>query len=152
MADRQAEAGSAAAKALELLGRRAHFRAELEAKLAARGFPAAAVEEAMGRLAERGYLDDRAAARLWVEAAQRKGYGPRRLRAELVRRGVEAEIAAEAVAAVIGAGERERALAVAGRFRGSDPAALARHLDRKGFSKPIILAIVGKFPRQDAEE
>ncbi|MGH9464188.1 MAG: hypothetical protein ACRD0X_00980, partial [Thermoanaerobaculia bacterium] len=57
------------------------------------------------------------------------------------------EIAAEAVAAA-GPGERELALAVAGRFRGSGATALARHLDRKGFSKSIILEIIRGFGRE----
>ncbi len=145
-------AEAATSKALELLARRAHFRSQLAAKLAARGFPPAAVQEALDGLCERGYLDDRAAARQWAEgAARHHRYGPRRLRAELLARGVEAEVADEAVAAALGAGEREQARAAAARFRGSDPAALARHLDRKGFSKPIILEIVRGFGGEAAD-
>jgi regulatory protein len=147
-AEQERGAEAAYAKAVELLAHRPHFEAELKAKLEARGFGEAAVAAALARLVERGYLDDRAAARQWAEGAvARKGYGSRRLRAELAARGVDPEIAAEAVAAACSTGERERALAAAGRFRGSDPKALARHLDRKGFSTSVILEIVDRFRR-----
>ncbi len=132
-------------KAVELLARRPHFAAEVRRKLAARGFAPEAVAGALERLAERGYLDDRAAAHAWVESARRRGYGPRRLRAELASRGVAEEIAREAVAAAFGAGELEAALAAAAHLRGRDPAALARALDRKGFSKAVILEILDRL-------
>ncbi|MGH9380269.1 MAG: regulatory protein RecX, partial [Thermoanaerobaculia bacterium] len=67
------EAGSCYRKALDLLARRAHFRAELRQKLERRDFSAAAVDEALGRLAEEGHLDDPATARAFVEERLRRG-------------------------------------------------------------------------------
>jgi regulatory protein len=135
-------AQAAYAKAVELLGRRTHFRAEVASKLERRGFPPAAVAEALDRLVERGYLDDREAAREWMAGALRRGRGPRRLRSELAARGVGAEIVGEVVSGLSGEAERELARQAAARFRGRGAAALARHLDRRGFSKAVILEIV----------
>lgn len=88
--------GSPLAAALRLLGRRAFFRAELGERLIGKGFEAGDVELALDRCSELGYLDDRAAAERFVELrAGEKGWGPRRLRAELARRGVDGELAAE---------------------------------------------------------
>ncbi|MCL4838166.1 MAG: recombination regulator RecX, partial [Thermoanaerobaculia bacterium] len=50
-------------KALALLGARAHFRAELERKLARSGYGAEEIVAALARLAARGWLDDDALAR-----------------------------------------------------------------------------------------
>ncbi len=70
-------------KAVQLLAVRPHFRRELEAKLRQRGFPSEDIEETLGRLTDQGYLDDRAAARSFVEGRAGKGEGRVRLRAEL---------------------------------------------------------------------
>ena len=91
--------GEALAKAMELLAIRDHFRAELAAKLRRRGFSPAEIAAALDRCEAMGYLDDARAAGRFVEVwAARKGWGPRRIRAELERRGVAGEIAAGAAA------------------------------------------------------
>ncbi|MGB6641572.1 MAG: RecX family transcriptional regulator, partial [Thermoanaerobaculia bacterium] len=75
-------------KAQELLARRPHFRRELAVKLASRKFSPEEVETTLARLAEQGYLDDlEHAFDLARGPLQRKGFGPRRLRYELERRG-----------------------------------------------------------------
>jgi regulatory protein len=83
-----------------LLARRAHSRWELRRKLLMKGFEAEAVEAALARLAELGYLDDSAFAHGLV---RRRGAikGPLALSAELAARGVDR---AEAAAAVAGFG------------------------------------------------
>ena len=84
-------------KAVQLLAARPHFRRELEAKLRQRGFPSEEIEEALARLTEQGYLDDRAAARSLVESRAAKGEGRTRLRAELVKRGASEEAIEDAL-------------------------------------------------------
>lgn len=81
-----------------LLARRAHSQWELRRKLRMKGFGAEAVDAAMTRLAELGYLDDSSFARGLV---QRRGAlrGPRALSAELAARGVDRADADAAVAA-----------------------------------------------------
>ena len=53
--------------AYDLLSRRAWSRAELTARLLRRGAPVGVVRQVVGELDARGYLDDRAFARQWVE-------------------------------------------------------------------------------------
>ena len=140
-------------KACELLSRRSHFRAELERKLGDRGFDAGAVREALARLAELGYLDDAACARsLAAGPLSRRGYGPLRMRAELERRGAPAEAAAAAVERVYADGEEEAARQVAERWLQRRPArraALARHLDRKGFSSGVVLRLARELAEDE---
>ena len=133
-------------KAVELLGRRPHFRRRLAAKLAQRGYEEEEVAAALARLAAQGYLDD---ARLAREVARgratRAGEGARRIKAELERRGASAADAAAAVADVAADDDTAAAAEAARRWRrrgGSDAAALARHLDRKGFSRRAILTVL----------
>lgn len=137
-------------QALRLLATRAHFRAELAAKLARRGYAADEVAETLARLQAAGYLDDTAAARSFVASRQqRQGLGRTRLRAELQRRGADAGAVREALAEVGEEDELELARQAAERWRRTSratglaaKAALARHLDRRGFSRRTVLAVV----------
>lgn len=135
-------------KALDLLARRPHFRRQLAAKLVARGFDDADVEAACDRLTAEGLLDDRACAiDLASGALRRKGYGPHRMRAELRRRGAGGEVAEEAVKRAVGGREQELAMDAARRWlatRRADRAALARHLERKGYSSGVIVSLLGE--------
>ena len=136
-------------KACDLLSRRPHFRAELERKLGQRGHDEVAIATALEKLVELGYLDDAASAHSLASGPlSRRGYGPLRMRAELERRGAPAEEAAAAVETVFVDGEEPAARRVAERWlsrRGvarTARAALARHLDRKGFSTGTVLRLV----------
>ncbi len=133
-------------KAQELLARRPHFRRALAVKLASRKFSDEDIETALARLAEQGYLDDQEHAfDLARGPLQRKGYGPRRLRHELERRGAPEEVVDAVLAAVLADGELTPARQAAERWvsRGKrDRQALARHLDRKGYSKGVILRVL----------
>lgn len=79
----------------------------------------------------------------------RKGYGPRRMRAELERRGVEGEIAEAAVTAVYVTAEDERDAARRALERRtknpSDRAAAGRYLERRGFSTGVILTVLDEI-------
>jgi regulatory protein len=133
-------------KAAELLAARPHFRRELAAKLQQRGYPADEIDAALDRLAERGYLDERATAVSFVEARLSRGSeGRARLRAELLRRGAPEDVAEEALAALTPEDDLPAAREAAERWQrqgGRDPRALARHLDRKGFSRRAIVAVL----------
>jgi regulatory protein len=81
-------------KALKLLGRRDHFRSELADKLRRKGFDDEATERALARLVELDLIDDeRLAGRFAELRAVDSGWGPRRLAAELRRRGVDRHLA-----------------------------------------------------------
>jgi regulatory protein len=137
-------------KAAQLLAGRPHFRAELAAKLAKRGFPADEITAALDRLTEQSYLDDtKAAADFVAHRRERGGEGRLRLRAELVRRGAAAAAIDAALAGLDDEDDLEAARAAAARWdRGArkDPAALARHLARKGFSSRAIVAVLKEGP------
>ena len=132
---------------MRLLGRRAHSRVELLAKLIRRGYEGSAVREALKRLEELGYLDDRAFADSFV---RRRGSarGPRALSAELAARGVDR---AEVDAALDGFGPAEQLAAasrIAERLYATRPAASRQEmLDRigtklvtRGFSMAVARA------------
>ena len=135
-------------KALDLLARRPHFCLELATKLARRGFPAEEIETVMAGLTDQGLLDDyRYALELARGALRRKGFGPVRVRAELERRGVAAEISVSVAHEVFPDAETEleQARAVAGRWQRSGSQSrtgLGRHLQRKGYSQRVILQIL----------
>lgn len=135
-------------KAFDLVGRRPHFRRELEHKLVDRGFPPAEIEAALADLTRLGLLDDPQHARdLAAGSLSRKGFGPRRIRHELRRRGVEEATAATVVEELFRDPEEElrrarilaQRRAPAGRV---DRDRLARQLDRRGFSPAVILQVL----------
>ena len=132
-------------KAVQLLASRPHFRRELAGKLGQRGYPAGEIDLALARLTEQGYLDDRAAARSFLESRLGRNQGRARLRAELLQRGAPEEVAEEALAELTPEDDLPAARAAAERWQrqgGRDPRALARHLDRKGFSRRAIVAVL----------
>ena len=143
--------------ALRLLGQRAHFRAELERKLGRRGYLPEEVEEALARLTELGHLDDaRLAAAEAERLRQRKNLGRAGVAADLRRKGVGTDALDAALEKTTSAEETERAGAAADRWLRShrpDAAALARHLDRKGFARSVVYAIVAdRIPDGGATE
>ncbi len=141
-------------KAAQLLASRPHFRAELAVKLAQRGFPSADAAAALNRLEAQGYLDDiQTAADFVAHRRERGGEGRLRLRAELVRRGARPEAIDAALAGLTEEDDLEAAraaYAVAARSK-KDPAAIARHLARKGFSRRAILAVLHEGPEGSAD-
>ena len=147
-------------KAMDLLARRSHFRAELGAKLTQRGYEESEVATTLERLSGQGFLDDRRTAEEFLRSRLgRKASGRRKLRHELMRRGVDAELADEVLnAAVDDDHEVELARQAAERWwsrRGESSVAegdddswearqairstLARHLERRGFAGRAIV-------------
>jgi len=81
-------------KALKLIARRDHFRAELVEKLRRKGFDHEEIGGAMERLEGLDLLDDEALAGRFVEfRSVDRGWGPWRLAAELKKRGVDSSLA-----------------------------------------------------------
>ena len=133
-------------KALQLVARRPHFRAELRRKLVARGFEEDEVAAALGRLTELGYLDDaELAARDGERLRERRGLGRAGIAAELARKGAGPAEVDGALAGGDADSELEAARAVGRRWlagRRPDAAALARHLDRKGYAGHVIFRVL----------
>lgn len=133
-------------KAVQLLGSRPHFRRELQAKLAKRGFPEEEIGEALDRLTDQGYLDDAKTAASFVEhRLERNAEGRLRLKAELEKRGAPSA-AIESALAGLPDDDLEPAREAAERWARLHPrgkgASLAQHLARKGFSRRAIFAVL----------
>jgi regulatory protein len=143
-------------KAVQFLALRPHFRRELEGKLARRGYPLEEVESALDRLGEQGYLNETETARAFVEGRQsRGGEGRSRLKAELVKRGAAGEAIESALEDLTPDDDLAAAREAAAKWaRGGkrDPAALARHLQRKGFSPRAIGSVLREMPGREGED
>ena len=83
--------------ALKMLSRRDYFRVELEDRLARKGYQTEEIERAMDRCSHLNLVNDARLAERFVDfRSADRGWGPRRLVAELRRRGVAGELAEEA--------------------------------------------------------
>jgi regulatory protein len=83
--------------ALGLLARREHSKRELVIKLRARGCPEKIITQVVDQLAEEGMQSDTRFAESFVRSRVDRGRGPLRIRGELIERGLEDEIIAEAL-------------------------------------------------------
>jgi regulatory protein len=126
-------------------------RKQLGDLLARRGVPEEAAVAVLDRFTEVGLIDDAAFARAWVDSRQAgRGLGRRALRAELHAKGVDAEVAAEAVAEVGDDDEREaarelvrRRLAAMSRLdRTTATRRLLGMLARKGYGGGLAAAVI----------
>jgi regulatory protein len=153
---------AAALAAFDLLARKAWSTQELTRRLCRRGAPPDIAQAVVADLVSRGYLDDEAFARWWAQArAERRGIGRRRLRSELVARGIPRRLVATAIDAAFEAiPEHERALA-AGRRRLSAlrraapdrvPARLFSYLLRRGYPPSVVNRVVKQLTGTDAGE
>jgi regulatory protein len=105
---------AARAVAFRFLGYSARTRAEIEQRLERDEFPQEIVATIVAELQAAGYLDDAGFARQWVaDRADRKRYGRARLAAELNRKGIDRETAAEALDDIAEDDETRRALLAA---------------------------------------
>lgn len=88
-------------KGLDFLSRRPYGKKELIRKLSEKGHEKDSAEKACERLEELGLLNDEEFARILAEELfERKGYGKKRINQELLYRGLDREIAQNAVDAL----------------------------------------------------
>jgi regulatory protein len=130
------------ARALRLLARREHTRAELARKLAPAAESSAKLEILLDQLNARAQLSDERYAEARTHRLSRK-FGAARVRRELVAKGVEREAAAR-FAADVEKTDLERArLILARKYRTpaiapTERARRARFLQSRGFSADVI--------------
>jgi regulatory protein len=126
-------------------------RQQLADLLTKRGVPDDAAEAVLDRFTEVGLIDDAAFARAWVSSRQAgRGLARRALSSELRAKGVDAEVAAEAVEAVGDDDERETARRLVERKLGGvrrlDRVTATRRLmgmlARKGYNGGLAAAVV----------
>lgn len=144
--------------ALRLLESRPRTRHELASALARRRVPAEAADAVLDRLAEVGLIDDAAFATAWVDSRHSgRGLGRRALGAELRRKGVADDVAAQALAEVSADDEEIAARVLVDRrlrtMTGLDAAAktrrLAGMLARKGIPPGIAHKVVREALSQE---
>jgi regulatory protein len=141
-------------RAFSYLSHRSRSRFEVERHLRSKGFERPAVEAALERCEELGYLDDRAFAAGWVRDRIRlKPRGRFRLRMELKEKGVseaDAEAAIDRAFREAGVDERELLERAARKRwearRSDDPRTLKRrlagYLKRRGFRSADVWEVV----------
>ncbi|MEA2109361.1 MAG: regulatory protein RecX [Pseudomonadota bacterium] len=136
-------------KAQDLLARRNHFSTELRQKLKTRGFAATAIDSAIDRLTEFGYLDDLnngrqlAANYLW-----QKGYGRLMIAQRLRRKGLPLSLAQQIIDelfAGVSATELEELFSRLSRKARGD---IYAYLYRRGFLAEEIEPFVSRY-RED---
>lgn len=146
---------SAKAVAYDLLARKGWSRRDLTARLRRRGAPDEVAREVVAELEERGYVNDPAFARQWVEGRARR-LGSHRLRHELSRRGIASRLAETAVSAAFREGEeagralelaRRRLPALLRRDRKRAPVRLHDFLLRRGYPAPVVSSVVRQLCR-----
>jgi len=123
---------------VDALARRDLTSAELEQRLTRAGFRPDACADAIARAVDAGYLDD---ARVALERARRladRDASDTAIRAELERRGVDAETVEAAMRTLLP--EAERAERLARRLGGGVRA--ARALCRKGYPEDVVERVV----------
>ena len=157
---------SAYLDALHLLSRRALSIAECRERLLAREHAADTIDQAITHLLDTGGLDDKRLALAHARTAvEIKGRGRLRVVRELQARGVDKEVAAEAVADVFGEKD-ERSLvarALQKKLRtGSRPeskpvdaaerARLYQYLMRQGFTPAVVIDALRKLRHHEDDE
>ena len=160
MADARAEERDRAlGLAMRLLGRREHGRAELQAKLTAKGCPSAVAAEVLDGLRENGAQSDERFAAALVRRRFERGYGPLYIRAELKDRQVDESLAQDALNQLPACWLEVAARALAKKFPNRDEgglgapaktagyAAQARFLSRRGFPAELIHRLLERLRR-----
>jgi len=134
--------------AFRILTRRDHTRKELRVKLRQKGFDRAAIERALARCRELGYLDDAKTATIIAGHLAESGYGPLRVRQTLGQKGLDDALIEQALARC---GDEETQVLSARRMlekkasrlsREADPwkrrQKAYRYLAGRGFSSTVI--------------
>jgi SOS response regulatory protein OraA/RecX len=138
---RRAKALTAATRSLASSDR---SQRALEQRLARAGHSAAAREAALAALGNAGLVDDARLAESRAALLARRGYGDAAIRADLGRRMVASDVAADAVAGLDP--ELDRALEL---LRGKDVTpALLRRFAARGFSRDTVEEVAASFAHE----
>ncbi len=141
-------------RALKLLARREHTRAELVRKLSVHAEDPAELEGVLDDFERRGWLSERRVVEQMVHA-RRTRFGARRIERDLLAKGVSGEAVASAMSDLKG-GELESAREVwRKKFGGrlprtpADRARQARFLQGRGFDMEVIMKVIKGVGEED---
>jgi len=147
MGDSKARNPSLLERALKLLARREHSRAELARKLSAHAGDPAEVEKVLDDCERRGWLSERRVVEQLVHA-RRTRFGARRIEHDLRQKGISGEAVTAALADLKG-GELKAAREVWRRkfggklpHRPADRARQVRFLQGRGFELEVVLKVI----------
>jgi regulatory protein len=114
-------------------------RRGIEERLARRGLPGSAREQAVAALEQAGFLDDERFAAARAQSLAGRGYGDAAIRFDLDREGLTGEAVSAALAGLEPEAERARRLAA----RRGPAAKAARWLSSRGFAAESVEVAVG---------
>lgn len=149
------EASRATEAAMQLLSYRSRAERELRSRLRRKGYSDLAVDRAIERVREWGYLNDEAFAEQWVNSRMRgKPRGARLLRQELRQKGIDREVADQVIEEAE-IDEHAAALELARKrnhqLRNLDAETRDRrlkgYLGRRGFGWPVIRDVLRDLER-----
>ena len=145
---------SAKKRALALLEKRDYSRKMLLDKLTEKGASDEDAADVADWLCSVGVIDDQRYAGLVVRHYARKGYGPRRIREELFRRGIDRELWADSLEELPDTDETiTRLLSV--KLRGStdrgDMERARNYLLRRGYSREEVRAALEHYLSENEE-
>ena len=147
--DRSRDPVAVRKKAMDLLARREHTRAELERKLESAGFEADVVVAVVEALGDEGLQSDTRFVESFVQSRINQGKGPARIRAELHEKGVAESVTDDAIGAVgvdwqaLAAEVRQKKFGRAAPADFKDKSRQMRFLQYRGFESDQIHAAVG---------
>ena len=156
------QAGSSALdSAFRILTRRDHTRKELAVKLGQKGFDRAAIDGALARCRELGYLDDAKSAMAIARHLAESGYGPLRVRHTLGQKGLDETLIEKALTCC---GDEETQLLSARHMLKKKASRLSRETDPwkrrqmayrflagRGFSSTVINRAIAVTLRPDSQ-
>lgn len=136
----ESETKQAFAKASDYLATRVHSKQELKQKLVKKGFSVAAIDKAIEKLEEYGYVDDEEFAKLYAQSNQK--LSKQMLKNKLIAKGVSKEIIQKIIEQCSG-NQNDLAYELAQKYlRGKDKQTcrekLYAFLQRKGFEYETI--------------
>jgi regulatory protein len=158
------DAKAAKLAAFDLLARKAWSARDLTRRLRRRGAPDDVAQAVVAELSSRGYVDDASFARFWAESRARgRRVGSRRLRQELLQKGISRDVVAAAVSAAFEEAPETLRCLEAGRRRlpallrgdvGRVAPRLRDYLARRGYPPAVVIrtvaALTGARPDGDA--
>lgn len=145
-------------KGLDFLSRRPYGTKELIKKLQEKGHEKQSAEKACERLSELGLLNDAEYARILAnDLSERKNYSEKRIKQELIFRGIDREIAENTLLSLDNDAENRIILVIEKKYKGklSDEKGRKRAVDgliRLGYSYSEIKSALNRFTELQEEK